>query len=258
MSLELWFSLGPLLAFNMVMMVSVIVYGCLEKQIPKDGDVARRSASHLVNRWFREYWAWVIGPVERFCVRAGISPNALSISGVVVSGVGAAVFYATGHLGLAGWCVIFGGTFDWLDGRVARASGRVTREGGYFDAVLDRYGEGIGYMGLLYFYRDHTWMFWIVMTAMMGAYLVSYAKARGEAMGVEVTSGSLQRAERIVYLGVASIFSPVVRLLSARYSPFPDAELLLIASLIFLAVGTNWSAVARIREVMGALRTSRP
>lgn len=250
---SIWYSLGPLVAFNVLMLVTVVVYSVIGNHIPVDKEVNERHASKFLNRWFRAYWIWLISPVERFFVRTHISPNLLTVIGLIISGVLAGAFYATGHLGLAGWMVIIGGTFDMFDGRVARATGQTTQSGAYFDAVIDRYSEGIAYFGLIYFYRDH-WMIWVVLFAFLGAFMVSYSKARGEAMGLEVKSGAMQRPERIVYLGVASIFSPVVRLLTAHYSPFPYEELLLIASLGLIAVSTNWSAITRMKEVMHQLR----
>lgn len=250
----IWYSLGPLLLFNIFMLSTVMIYACIERRIPVDQEVIDRHASHFVNRWFRGYWVWFISPIERFFVRCRVTPNHLTLMGLMISGVLACLFYATGHLGLAGWMVILGGTFDMFDGRVARLTHQVSRSGAYFDAVMDRYGEGLAYFGLLYFYKDH-WMIWVVLCAFLGSFMVSYAKARGEAMGLSVNSGSMQRPERVVYLGVGTVFSPVLRQLAAPYVPFPQEEFLLIAAVGLIALGTNWSAISRIREVMKALRT---
>lgn len=249
---SIWLSLAPLMVFNAVMLVTVIVYGCIDKKIPVDKEVVERHASHFLNRWFRSYWIWLISPIERFFVRAQWNPNTLTTMGLFIS-LGSGLCYAAGYIGLAGWLVIFGGTFDMFDGRVARATGQVTASGAYYDAVMDRYGEGITYIGLAYFYRDH-WMLWVVLAAFLGSLLVSYNKARGEAMGLTVNGGSMQRPERIVYLGVASVFSPIFRILLDNYSPYPREQLVLMASLFLIALTTNWSAIARMREVMGTLR----
>lgn len=252
MTNDLLYTLIPLILFNVFMLGTVVWYAVIDKTIPVDQEVKDRHASRFLNRWFRSYWVWLISPIERFFIRCRISPNALTMIGFLISGVFACLAYAAGHLGVAGWMVIMGGTFDMFDGRVARATGQVTRSGAYFDAVMDRYGEGVAYFGLLYFYRNHP-MFWVVLIASLGAFMVSYAKGRAEAMGVVIKGGSMQRPERIVYLGVASVFSPLVRHMTVGFGPWFNEEWLLMCSLVFMAIATNGSAISRMREASRAL-----
>lgn len=249
---SLWYSLIPLFIFNFIMAITVIVYGCIDKTIPMDKEIQERHASRFLNRWFRSYWVWLISPIEHCFIRLKLNPNTLTTIGFLIS-VAAGVSYAFGRIGLAGWLIIFGGTFDMFDGRVARATGKTSRSGAYYDAVMDRYGEGIALCGLIYYYRDH-WMLAVVLAAFLGSLLVSYNKARAEAMGLRVQGGSMQRPERLVYLGVSSVFSPIFQILLVNYSPFPREQLFLMAALVLIAVATNGSAIARMRESMNALR----
>src|SRR3989338_5888955 len=110
----LWYSLGPLLIINIIMLATVLIYASIAQKVPADKEVMERHASAFVNRWFRGYWVWLISPIERFFVRSRITPNQLTLIGLVVSSL-AGLFYAYGRLGLAGWMVILGGTFDMFD-----------------------------------------------------------------------------------------------------------------------------------------------
>src|SRR2546425_456115 len=98
-------------------------------------------------------------------------------------------------------------------GRVARATGRVTRSGAFIDSVADRYAELAVFGGLLYYYRLAPWVMAVVLAAGAGSLMVSYARARGESLGVEVKIGTMQRPERLFYLGVVVAHSPLVETL---------------------------------------------
>ena len=94
----------------------------------------------------------------------------------------AAFLFAAGSFRWAGVVVIGAGLFDMVDGRVARETNRVTRFGGFFDSVLDRYSDLALFMGLLVYYASINRFFYIVLTAivMTGSVMVSYTRARAE------------------------------------------------------------------------------
>lgn len=245
-----WVSLGPLLVFNVVLLGTVLVFRPIYRKKSRDSDIEKRHTSKLLNRWMREYWLWLTGPFVRFFVRHGFTPNTLTVIGVVIAAA-SAWFFWKGHFGLGGWLMIFGSTFDTFDGQVARATNRETKSGAYFDAVMDRVSEAIVFLGLALFYRSH-WGLWIVVAAMVGAFMVSYAKARGDACGVFYSGGSMQRPERIVYLGVGAIFAPVFGWPLAFLTP-RIAELLYLIPLGFVAVMCWITAIDRVRHVMQAI-----
>ncbi len=121
---------------------------------------------------------------------ARISPNVLTFMGLVINVVAALLFgYATGETQrrmffYAGLVVFAAGFFDLVDGRVARASNQVTRFGGFFDSVLDRYSDAALFFGLLVFYARGNRFFYVVLTAlvMISAIMVSYTRARAESL----------------------------------------------------------------------------
>jgi len=147
--------------------------------------------------------------------------------------------------------MIFSATFDIFDGRVARATNRVTKSGAYFDSVIDRFSEGAVFLGLLYYFKDH-WAFYIVFMALVGSLMVSYTKAFGGAQGVEYSGGSMQRPERVVYLGVGAIFAPIIGHFISFLSP-NIVDYIYLFPLSFVALMTWVTTFDRIANIMRLL-----
>jgi CDP-diacylglycerol--glycerol-3-phosphate 3-phosphatidyltransferase len=104
--------------------------------------------------------------------------------------------------------VLGAGLFDMVDGRVARETNRVTKFGGFFDSVLDRYSDMALFMGLLVYYASINRFFYIVLTAivMTGSVMVSYARSRAECTIPQCKVGFLERPERIVLIIIGALF----------------------------------------------------
>lgn len=225
-----------------------------------DESTAKLDKESLIFRSDIKSW-WVLRvmrPLEILCVRNRISPNSITIAGLVVC-VLCGVLFATGHILTAGWLVLLGGSLDVLDGRVARATGRVTHQGAFFDSVLDRYQDFFLFAGLAYFYRA-SWVLPLVLLALGGSMVVPYAKSRAEAFGVSLEHvGAMQRPERVFVIGFGSMVSSV---LQVSLMPFygkgnPPAQHLLIFGIALLAVSTNLTAVKRIRFTLQQLRNKK-
>lgn len=152
----------------------------------------------------------IIDPVTRWLIRAGVHPNAISVMGVLAT-IAAGYLYHGDHVRTAGLFVLLGGLFDIFDGRVARESGKASRFGSFFDSTLDRFSEIIVFVGLLSLYNTYgteladIWMIYVILLAAGGSIMVSYTRAKAEALDIPCTVGFMQRAERIVLLGLGSI-----------------------------------------------------
>ncbi len=161
---------------------------------------------------FREGAARALSaPVGRALAATGISPNALTIIGFVISLV-AAFLVARGHF-LAGALVILGsGLFDTLDGAVARAQNRVTRFGAALDSTLDRYSEAALFFALLWFYlpQGSALPVALIYAVLVGSLLVSYVRARAEGLGIGGKEGLFTRPERIIVLAAGLIANQVM------------------------------------------------
>ena len=152
----------------------------------------------------------VIEPVTAWLVRHHVHPNLLTTVGFLVTVV-AGAFYAVDHVRTAGALVLLGGAFDLFDGRVARVGGMASKFGAFYDSTLDRISEGVVYLGLLSLYNRYladvndVTMIYLILLAMSGSFMVSYTKARAEALGLECKGGLMQRPERIILLGGGSL-----------------------------------------------------
>src|SRR5579884_2057421 len=150
--------------------------------------------------------------------RLGVTPNTLTIIGLLLSVLTAAVI-AQGFLVVGGLLVLFAGIFDMFDGAVARVRQAATTFGAFLDSTLDRYSESIILFGLLWYVIQHpglqdslwpapheqTWMMVFIYVAVVGSLMVSYTKARAEGLGFECKTGLLARPERVVILAIGLI-----------------------------------------------------
>jgi CDP-diacylglycerol--glycerol-3-phosphate 3-phosphatidyltransferase len=137
-----------------------------------------------------------------------ISPNVLTFVGLIIN-TGAAILFgfANEHNYVrmflyAGLVIIGAGIFDMVDGRVARQTDQVTVFGAFFDSVIDRYSDVVLFFGLLVFYARGNRFFYVVMAAfvMVTSLMVSYTRARAEALIGQCKVGFMERPERIVLI----------------------------------------------------------
>src|SRR5438105_1093074 len=149
----------------------------------------------------------IIDVIVRALALSRIHPNVLTFLGLVIN-TWAAFLFAAGRFSAAGLVVILAGLFDMVDGRVARETNRVTRFGGFFDSVLDRYSDLALFMGLLVYYASINRFFYIVLTAivMTGSVMVSYTRARSELSIPKCKVGFLERPERVVLIIIGALF----------------------------------------------------
>jgi len=212
-------------------------------------------AQRILDGDISAWWIAVISPLENFIIRRHLNPNFVTTLSFCFSLVGCVFFYI-GWLFLAGWVVLFSGTLDILDGRIARKTGLVSRQGAFFDSVLDRYGEILIFLGLAAHFRESN-LFSLILLALAGSLMVSYTRARAEGLGIACKEvGIMQRPERIVLLGFGAIFSSILfrlrNLIGTDLQPY-----LMGFVLVLIAVLANWTAVSRIVHVMRELQKDR-
>ena len=164
---------------------------------------------------------YIARPLVQLLAKTPIPPNAVTWFGFIVT-IGAAVLITREHLFAAGLLVLFAGVFDILDGALARATNRVTTFGGVLDSTLDRLSEAallLGILGLfllsskqpfLFISLTQGWSVFIVFIALPSSQLVSYIRARAEAVGLECRVGFFTRPERVVVLVLGFLLNQIL------------------------------------------------
>src|SRR6266446_1451922 len=149
----------------------------------------------------------IIRLIVRGLALSRIHPNVLTFLGLVINML-AAYLLAVGQFRWGGVVIIGAGLFDMVDGRVARETNQVTRFGGFFDSVLDRYSDLALLVGMLVWYGQIGRPFYVVLTAlvMTGSVMVSYTRARAENSIPTCKVGFMERPERVVLLIIGALF----------------------------------------------------
>ena len=201
--------------------------------------------------WFKNGFVRLLNPVVDTLVRNRVHPNIISSFGFLVTLAGAILIFQRSII--AGVVVfLLGGMMDILDGRVARETGLASKFGSFYDSTLDRVSEIVVYFSLYAYFRplpSFWWVGYVVILAMVGSLMVSYTRAKAEALGVECKVGTMQRPERIVMLGVGGLLIPVFDLIAPewRYAP-------LLLALALIAVLANITALERIYSLYKVAR----
>jgi CDP-diacylglycerol--glycerol-3-phosphate 3-phosphatidyltransferase len=163
--------------------------------------------------WARKNSRFIIEPVVGVLARLGVSPNALTFAGFAIN-VAAGALIGLGHLAAGGIVMILVAMpLDALDGALARATGRQTVFGGFFDSVLDRFAEAALLAGLAAYFVQRGDGLSVVVTfaALTGSFMVSYTRARAEGLGLECKVGLFSRLGRVLLMAAGLLLSqPVI------------------------------------------------
>ncbi len=152
-------------------------------------------------------------PLSPIARKVSFSPNILTVAGFVVTVAAALVIPL--NLRLGGVLILVGGICDMCDGILARANGKATSFGAFLDSLLDRYSDAFIFLSFAWYLVErgnHAGAF-LAVGAMVGALLVSYARARGEGLGINSQSGIMERPERMILLIFAALTGWVVPVL---------------------------------------------
>ena len=175
------------------------------KTAPKDQALmiklaeARQAAANRLTR-----------PIVTLLARTSITPNTITWFGLVLS-AGAAALIFTGHLFAAGFVVLVAGLFDLLDGALARHINKVTRFGGVLDSTLDRIAEAILLLAILILYAREGSTPGILLAgiALPTSQIVSYIRAKAEAINLACKEGLFTRGERVIVLALGLLLSGI-------------------------------------------------
>jgi CDP-diacylglycerol---glycerol-3-phosphate 3-phosphatidyltransferase len=181
----------------------------------------------VINAKLRGGWDRLMSPVGRGLARVGVTPNAITYSGVALQAV-VAVFILQGRLMVAGLLAIAAAFSDALDGAVAKARESPSRFGAFLDSTTDRLSDGLVFIPIAWLYgvspdipaRDEPWVAAVALVALVLSYLVSYTKARAESLGYDCNVGIAERAERLIVVIAALILDqlPIALVVLATFA----------------------------------------
>jgi len=197
----------------------------LEKLKPQPGRVRRGRYEGIRG---------LLGPLIRGLVRVGVTPNAITVAGLVGS-LGTAALILERYWIAAGFVYVASSLLDSLDGAVARESGRASTFGAFFDSTLDRLAEGVvlGAIGVTLAQDDLPVAVGACFVALTGSFLVSYTRARAEGLGVTSNKGGLMsRPERIVLTAAGLFFAPFSHVLEVMVYVLAALTVLTVAQRI--------------------------
>jgi len=166
-----------------------------------------------------------------------VPPNIITLSGLIITII-AAVVIGKGYFRYGGIILIFGTLMDTIDGAVARISDKTTKFGAFFDSALDRYEEICIFIGIGFFLKNDIIL---ILFIIMGAFMTSYLRARGEGLGIEIKVGLFTRVERVIILIIGL-------LMGHKY---------IIYALWLLVIGTNFTALQRLYTGYKKLKNRR-
>jgi len=179
-------------------------------------------------------------------IESRLSPNAISLTGFVLNVVAAALIVDKSFV-LAGIAFIVGSVMDTLDGRYSRMSGKGTLFGAFLDSTLDRVEEGVVLTAMAWYFADagDAVAAAACVAVVLGSLMVSYTRARAEALGVECKVGLATRPVRVVILSIGLVFAAAELI---------DGVDLLEPAVYVMAALTAFTVVQRVWHVRGQLR----
>ena len=243
----------------LVVLVSTFLVGLLGFAVktaiagrPRTERVTRQGGTILLGEYLMEYGLWLFRPITRACIRLNLHPDVLSWTSLGLQ-LAAAGAIAIGNFGLGGWLLLFGAMCDSLDGAVARARGLSSDSGELLDATVDRWSEMAVFFAFAWYYRNMPLGFVVSAGSCIGAVMVSYARAKGESMGIDLKIGLMQRHERAVYLCGATLISAIGVWFWEPDDPHPR-HYVVLAALALIAILSNATAIQRYAVIRSQLR----
>ncbi len=208
-----------------------------------------------------------LNPIISLLKKTGITPNGLTTIGYFITVLSAVVLVLGAEVGTRfdfryitwfGVITLFGGVFDMLDGHLARSTNKMSKFGALYDSTMDRYGEMTMFLGICYYLvAEHYFLSSLfAFIAMIGSIMVSYIRARSEALGVDCKVGLMQRPERILTIGITAILYGIITYafgqfkVTVEWLPFPLIENITIFTfpIFIMAILTNITAIQRLNH----------
>ncbi|MCP4133433.1 MAG: CDP-alcohol phosphatidyltransferase family protein [bacterium] len=257
---QIYNSILPSLIVAISFLTVLVYYGMTWPYRKKTQEVLERMHKSFLGVFFREFWYWFTDPVVLFFKITRFTPNMVTGLSIFLSIFTGYLFFI-GEIGWGGWMVVVSGSMDTFDGRLARMTDQSSRSGEFFDACVDRYSDAFVFMGIALYFVSRYYMnqgagtittidflmLIVSMLTLVGTEVMSYIKARGEAMGFTTKRGLMQRPERVALLALFTVLHPFFKIIADEYQ-WPS-DISLIGVMILMAVLINFSAIVRLISI---------
>ncbi len=209
----------------------------------------------------------ILNPFIVLMHKLGVTPNMITSFGLLLN-IGAAILLIVGaeqpdrtnmiYVGWAGFTIQIAGLFDMMDGRLARIGNLSSTFGAFYDSVIDRYSELVMFLGICYFLISHDYFIssLFAFVALIGSMMVSYTRARAEALGIDCSIGMMQRPARVVIIGMSAmvcgiiygVFGPyIIKIPGTDFTIFETISVFTVP-IIFVSVMSNITAIQRLNH----------
>jgi len=220
----------------------------------------------LIPDWLDKIFLNSVTPLINFFSTNNINPNWITALGFFLNII-ASCFIYYGKFFIGGILVGIAGIFDFIDGKVAAATQKITKFGGIFDSILDRYSDVVIYLAIILFYQQNEFdrTVFVTLLALVGSIMTSYIKAIGESHGFKFRFGALRRQERITLLCFGLLFNFMHQVVSDFFQYIAGLFTISIDSIVitplslviyFLAFFTNFTSIQRFIELIRIVKRS--
>jgi CDP-diacylglycerol--glycerol-3-phosphate 3-phosphatidyltransferase len=246
----------------MAFMITIAAGYVLQALLPKQAGNERLNGHGgiLLGRGLMEVAYKLFDPLVRLLHGARVTPNMVTAFSLVPALI-SSIFIAGGHFGIGALLATGSGFCDMFDGMLARRYNSMSDVGELFDAAVDRYVEFLLLAGLAVYFRGSPIVIVLCLATVLGAFMVSYATAKAEALGIEPPKGAMRRAERAVYVTFGCALVPLWELVVPGERSVAGIaygrELPVELALVIVALVANVSAVRRMLRVAELIRAKQ-
>ena len=237
--LDFYFGVVPVLALTLTLALALGVFAVIRRKLPPTSDP-----------FFYQYYRWVVGPVVSLLAALKLTPNQVTLASLVLA-IASAFALGSGLMMTGLFLLVAAATCDTMDGVLARRLGIISEQGAFFDSFIDRVSEAVIFAGLAYSGQGGI-VTWLSVGALGASLCVSYARARGQSLGVDISVGVMSRPARLVSVIFAIFFSGLGNVLGQPWS-IGAGRMALLVLLGLVGVMSTLTAGRRAWAIMQAL-----
>lgn len=236
---DFYFGVIPALALTLLLIIAFAIFAVIRHRLPPTNDP-----------FFYQYYRWAVGPIVTVLAALKITPNQVTAASLILAIV-SAIFIGKGLMMTGLFVLVVAASCDTMDGALARRQGIISEQGAFFDSFIDRVSEAVIFGGLAYSGQGNI-VTWLSIGALSASLCVSYARARGQSLGVDVSVGVMNRPARLVSVILALFFSGLGNVFAQPWS-IGAGRVSLLVLLGLVVVMSTITAGQRAWGVMQAL-----